>query len=324
MAGFAQIPLGLSCHWKGYPYPSLCPNFAGVVSTPDFAVAYQTNSKGLRDREYAAERRPDKTRILALGDSFTFGHGIAYGQRFTDLLERGMDDLEVITMAVPGSGHDQQLMQFVNEGLEYQPDHVFVFVTDASLHPWRYYQPLVREGRVQLPVYDRYAGRRAAPTVGERVTRAAERWPAWRTSHALSYLAFRIQRAVLLLKFRRSQPDYGKPEIRLPAGWNASGQPTSLPPAQFARAELVFRKLVEIAAANQIQVTFVNLDPNHEESYLARVDPRARYLDLGPLLAEHAKRRSIGFKYDAHFNPEANRLIAGELIGFVRRLESRD
>ena len=86
-AGFHQIPLGMSCHWKGYPYPSLCPNFAGVVSTPDFAVGYRTNSRGLRDREYPLEKPAGKTRILALGDSFTFGHGIAYGERFTDILE---------------------------------------------------------------------------------------------------------------------------------------------------------------------------------------------------------------------------------------------
>ena len=42
---------------------------------------------------------------------------------------------------------------------------------------------------------------------------------------------------------------------------------------------------------------------------LGRIDPRARYLDLGPVLAERAKQRSIGFEYDAHFNAEANALI---------------
>ena len=91
-----------------------------------------------------------------------------------------------------------------------------------------------------------------------------------------------------------------------------------------ARAEAVFGKLVEIAASHQIEVTFVNLDPNHEQSYLGRLDPRARYLDLGPLLAAESKRRSIGFKYDAHFNPEANALIGGWLAEFVRRPEHRD
>jgi hypothetical protein len=318
-AGFSQIPLGLSCHWKGYTYTSLCPNFAGVVSTPDFAVAYKTNSRGFRDREYAVEKPAGKTRILALGDSFTFGHGIAYGDRFTDLLESAFDDVELITMAVPGSGHDQQLMQLVYEGLEFHPDHVFVFVTDATLHPWRYYEPLLREGRVQIPVFDRYAGRRAPPTLEERVSRAAARWPLWTSSHALSYLAFRVQRFALLLKFRWSHEGSWTDVIQLPAGWSASAAPTALPAAQVARAEAVFRKLVEIAAADQIEVTFVSIDPNHEHGYLGRLDPRARYLDLGPKLAEEAKRRPLGFEYDAHFNPEANAAIGRWLIDFLSR-----
>lgn len=318
MAGFAQVPLGFSCHWRGYPYASLCPNFAGVVSTPDFVVTYETNSRGLRDREYAAEKPPGKTRILALGDSFTFGHGIPYGERFTDLLESAFDDVEVITMAVPGSGHDQQLLQFVTEGLAYQPDHVFVFVTGASLHPWRYFTPLLRDGTVQLPVFDRYVDRKTFPTREQRMSKAAAKWPLWRASHLLSYLSFRIERVALLLKFRRSQQGVWREAIQLPAGWSASGQPTSLPEAQVARAEAVFRKLVEIAASHGIEVTFVNLDPNHEQSYLGQLDPRARYLDLGPRLAAEAKLRPIGFKYDAHFNPAANALIGNWLTEYVK------
>ncbi|HEY8154289.1 MAG TPA: SGNH/GDSL hydrolase family protein [Myxococcota bacterium] len=317
--GFSQIPLGLSCHWPGYAYPSLCPNFAGVVSTPDFVVAYKTNSRGLRDREYAVEKPAGKTRMLALGDSFTFGHGIAYGARFTDILESAFDGVEVITMAVPGSGHDQQLMQFAYEGVEYRPDHVFVFVTGATLHPWRYYAPLLREGSVQIPVFDRFAGRNAAPTLEQRVSKAAVKWPLWRTSHVLSYLAFRVQRFALLLEFRESKGGIWSAAIQLPAGWSASATPTSMPADQVTRAEAVFRKLVEIAAANQIEVTFVNLDPNHEQGYLGRIDSRARYLDLGPMLAEQAKRHPIGFKYDMHFNPEANASIAASLIEFVNR-----
>lgn len=311
--GFAQIPIGLSCHWRDYPYPSLCPNFEGVVSTPDFAVSYQTNSRGLRDREYALEKPPGKTRILALGDSFTFGHGIAYGQRFTDLLESSFDDVEVITMAVPGSGQDQQLMQFAVEGLAYRPDHVFVFVTGATLHPWRYYAPLVRNGRVELPVFDRYVDRKTFPTLEERVSKAAAKWPLWRTSHALSYLAFRIQRLALLWKFRQSQGGFWKGVIPLPAGGGASAAPPSLPADQVARAETVFRKLVEIANEHGSDVTFLNLDPNYEQGYLGRLDPRAHYLDLGPKLADAAKQRPIGFRYDMHFNPEANALIGGWL-----------
>jgi hypothetical protein len=309
-----QFPLGLSCHWKGYTYPSLCPNFAGVFSTPDYSVVYKTNSKGLRDREYPARKPAGKTRILAIGDSFTFGTGIAYGDRFTDLLENAFDDLEVISMAVPGSGHDQQLMQFVHEGIGYQPDHVFVFVTSATLDPMRSFRPLVREGRVELPAFDRFAPPRRAPSLEERIAKAAADWPLWRRSHALCFLAYKLFRAALQWRF---QP----PDARAFASGLPSGGSDALPflaDSQIERAVLVFRQLTEVAVANRISPTFVNLDVNFDASYLADLDARARYLDLAPRLREEAKRHRLGFEYDTHFNPESNAAIASELIEFVK------
>jgi len=314
-----QFPLGLSCHWRGYSYPSLCPNFAGVFSTPDYSVVYKTNSKGLRDQEYPARKPPGKTRILAIGDSFTFGTGIAYGERFTDLLESALDDVEVISMAVPGSGHDQQLMQFVHEGIAYRPDHVFVFVTSASLDPMRYFRPLVREGRVELPDFDRFAPPRRVPTLEERMAKAAAAWPIWRKSHALSFLAYKLFRAALQLRFRPQEDRSETMGIRWPAGGGAPGELPALPASQVERAQKVLGKLVEVAIANGIAPTFINLDANYEQGYLGRLDARARYLDLAPMLREEAKRHRLGFEYDAHFNPEANALIGSSLIEFVNR-----
>ncbi|MGH7339992.1 MAG: SGNH/GDSL hydrolase family protein, partial [Candidatus Rokuibacteriota bacterium] len=234
LLGPVRYPLGLYCRFRSYTYGSLCPNFAGVSSTSDFTVVYQTNSKGLRDQEYPAQKPAGRTRILAIGDSFTFGHGIAYGDRYTDLLESAFDDLEVITMAVPGSGHDQQLMQFVHEGLSYRPDHLFVFVTAATLDPMRYFPPLVREGKVELPAFDRFVVLQF-PTLDDRVAKAAASWPVWRKSHALSLLAFKVSRAALQMRFRQQDEEYWGSLIKLPPKWGTSALPPSLPASQVAR-----------------------------------------------------------------------------------------
>lgn len=317
LLSITRFPLGLSCHWKGYTYPSLCPNFVGIFSTPDYSVVYKTNSKGLRDREYPASKPPGKTRILAIGDSFTFGTGVAYGERYTDRLESAFDDLEVITMAVPGSGHDQQLMQFVHEGIAYQPDHVFVFVTAASLDPMRYFRPLLREGRVELPDFDRFAPPRRVPTLEARMAKAAESWPIWRRSHALSLLAYGLFRGALVLRFRPPEDGSGIAAIRWPAQASATGELPSLPAAQVERAEAVLRKLAEIALANGIAPTFINLETHYEMEFLGRLAAGARFLDLSPRLRAEAKRRRLGFAVDAHFNPEANALIGGWLIDYA-------
>ena len=319
LLSITRFPLGLSCAWKGYTYASLCPNFAGVYSTPDYTVVYKTNSKGLRDQEYPAQKPPGKTRILAIGDSFTFGTGIDYGDRFTDRLESAFDDVEVITMAVPGSGHDQQLMQFVHEGLAYRPDQVFVFVTAATLDPMRYFPPLIREGRVKLPDFERFSPPRRVRTLEERMARAAAKWPLWRQSHALSYLAYKLFRAALQLRYRPQESGSGSDQVRLPAGSGAPSGLPSLPSIQVERAEMVFRKLVEVALSNGIEPTFINLEPDYAQDYLGSLDARAGYLDLSPMLRAEAKRRRLGFEYDAHFNPEVNTLIGKGLIEFVRR-----
>src|SRR3989442_6284660 len=46
------------------------PGADGVFDHPKFQIHVHTNSKGLRDREYAYERNAGTRRILVIGDSF--------------------------------------------------------------------------------------------------------------------------------------------------------------------------------------------------------------------------------------------------------------
>lgn len=97
------------------------------------------NSKGLRDREYPYEKPTGTVRILVLGDSMTWGLGVADDEMFTEVLERryakeGMA-VEVINTAVSGWGTDQQYLFLQSEGLKYQPDVVllnFYLVNDPG------------------------------------------------------------------------------------------------------------------------------------------------------------------------------------------------
>jgi lysophospholipase L1-like esterase len=89
----------------------------------DFAV----NREGIRgDRDYARTKPPGVTRIIVLGDSMAAGQFVSNQQRFSELLERRHPSLEVLNLALEGSGTDQQVLLYEHVGLHYEHDLVLV------------------------------------------------------------------------------------------------------------------------------------------------------------------------------------------------------
>jgi len=95
-----------------------------------FGRELKTNSKHLRDREYAFEKPADWKRVLILGDSFAWGYGVANREIFTEVLEdhfeRFQRPYQVINTGVSGWGTDQQLLFLQAEGIKYSPDIVIL------------------------------------------------------------------------------------------------------------------------------------------------------------------------------------------------------
>ena len=84
-----------------------------------------SNSRGVRGRTEHADRKAARTtRILVLGDSFTFGEDVGDEDTYSAQLERLMPGTEVINLGVHGYGHDQMLVYLREEGIRYHPDVV--------------------------------------------------------------------------------------------------------------------------------------------------------------------------------------------------------
>src|ERR1051326_4754279 len=62
----------LGSHEQGLVFPR---NVSRHFVPPEFAFTVTTNSLGFRDREFSPDKK-SKTRIVALGDSFTYGWGV--------------------------------------------------------------------------------------------------------------------------------------------------------------------------------------------------------------------------------------------------------
>jgi lysophospholipase L1-like esterase len=101
------------------------------------------NSHGLRDREYSLLKPTNTFRILALGDSFTYGHGVrseeTYVKQLEAILNRKLGHhgtrFEVLNAGVPGYNTHQELIHLQEVGLLYNPDAILLGFTmsDAEL-----------------------------------------------------------------------------------------------------------------------------------------------------------------------------------------------
>jgi lysophospholipase L1-like esterase len=134
-----------------------------------------TNSRGLRGAaEHAYARRPGVPRIVALGDSFTFGDEVGDAEAWPQQLARRLPGVEVLNLGVHGYGHDQMLLYLQEEGVRYRPDVVLLgFLSDdmeRNVLAFRdYAKPRfeLRDGRLVL---------QNVPVPAPAETLAAEAW----------------------------------------------------------------------------------------------------------------------------------------------------
>jgi lysophospholipase L1-like esterase len=90
------------------------------------------NADGLRDRDHSLTPPPDTIRIVALGDSVTFGRGVLAEEGYTTVLERLLDDAnptrrhEVLNLGVGGYNTLQEAERYRVTGRKYAPDVVLL------------------------------------------------------------------------------------------------------------------------------------------------------------------------------------------------------
>jgi len=96
------------------------------------SYGFVLNSRSLRTKEYAVEKPPGITRVLAFGDSFTWASGgLPHKQHWTVILEDRLrrtsgSQIEVLRFGVPATGPDFQHRLWQLEGVRLEPDLVVV------------------------------------------------------------------------------------------------------------------------------------------------------------------------------------------------------
>lgn len=90
------------------------------------------NQLGFRGKEYSLQKPPETLRLIALGDSFTFGAGAPEEVLFTTLLEKRLNEqlekqVEVLNLGVSDYNTEDELARLTNLGLKLEPDTVLLF-----------------------------------------------------------------------------------------------------------------------------------------------------------------------------------------------------
>jgi lysophospholipase L1-like esterase len=86
-----------------------------------------TNGRGMRGtREFAVPKPSSVVRIVALGDSFTFGVGVPDDATWPAQLEAGLPGVEVANLGQPAFAHDQMYFALADDGVPLEPDAVIL------------------------------------------------------------------------------------------------------------------------------------------------------------------------------------------------------
>jgi len=112
-----------------------------LIPLPPSRITF--NSLGFRDKEFI-RKAPGVFRIVAIGDSFTFGEGVNLEDSYTKLLEHMLNQesnlkkYEVMNFGLPGLDTTKEVEIFFTHGLHYEPDLVLVgFVNNDDVNQTR-------------------------------------------------------------------------------------------------------------------------------------------------------------------------------------------
>jgi hypothetical protein len=264
----------------------------GWIPAPDLdGLPYQganlsTNSLSIRGKREYTPGKVNRTRIVAIGDSYTFGQCLDDDQTIPAHVEQLLPDSEVINLGVMGYGHDQMLIRLQRDGLRYRPDVVLLGFVEMDLprnrlHFREYGKPrfYLQDGELALrhvPVKEPDDYEDAFPRLGNYWTMLLD---AWRTSRLE---AEERELALALVT------ETGAAAVR--AG------------ARFALVYLPIEK--DLRAEEPIPVR-----------WLAEACAQNEWLCISPIprLQEKLRARRIHKHFKCHYSPRVAELVAEEI-----------
>lgn len=141
-ASLVALEVGLRLFWSGFYVKQTGehlrqsftrswenkPGYEGVLEEPEFKMRVRHNALGLRGPEVAPTKAPGTVRVVALGDSFTYGIGVHDEETFCARLAALDPRIEAINAGVNNYGTHQELLALKEQALPLRPDVVLICI----------------------------------------------------------------------------------------------------------------------------------------------------------------------------------------------------
>src|SRR5215472_14417339 len=286
--------------WKFHPGKS------GRHHSRYFSVVYTINSLGFRDKPRQTAKNGNTYRILLYGDSLIFGWGVLQEERFSDLTESRSHGLEIWNHSVPGYGLDQEILLYEKEGEALNADEAMFFVAGSTLHRlhtgyiYQKYKPMFElgsDGRLKLIAIPK--GKNAATSLFYDVL-------------SPFYLPYFLERQLASFKDALSSRDKR----------TAAGGPRRYI-GEFEKKLLGMAWNTARGRHQNMTLLVANFPPEDKKDLRDFCDENGiGYLEISsdftPGFSTDDKSDLILGKYDKHWNPKANKLIADQLLSQMK------
>lgn len=280
----------------------------------DLPSEIRINRLGFRGRELSEERLPSSLRILALGDSYTFGDHVDTAEAWPSRLERVLAELqpgmavEVVNGGVNGFGILDETALWRKAGRRLDPDLVIVAFSPNDISDMTRPAPIFEQMR-------RHAETKGRPLVGTLI-RAAQKTALF---NGLQILAARLRVAT------RSHDAI--PELE-PARAGPAVAPEAWEAYRTALVELGRILSAEGRPALLVHYPSHGIVKGEEPAHAAEILPAwageagMEYLDLLPAFRRGASSGAVLYLVprDSHPAPEGHDLAARTLADALRKL----
>ncbi|MFT5860219.1 MAG: lysophospholipase L1-like esterase [Flavobacteriaceae bacterium] len=117
-----------SCYWVHTP------NTINTNKKLEFRFYRKVNSIGISDKEIS-QKKEDKTRIIALGDSFTEGVGTSYKDSWVKQMENRWNrkGVETINAGIGGSDPVYEFILYRDKLIKYDPDILILTINSSDI-----------------------------------------------------------------------------------------------------------------------------------------------------------------------------------------------